>query len=239
VRAVRTRVNSFVSFASRRVLHAAELFIIVAGQCETLSPSRDQPAEDLSLEDDGVTSIHDGTHFSPRFYSLAHNIQNLSPRPRKGSQTHSLREPFLVMDSHFMCGQKLLWTLLPLWKNYWREERNNENRGRRNASRNCEILSESNWRNSPNSDLIPDQLPRVSHRRAVGPGDVFGEIAFFTEVSQHEGVRSTSVCRVLTIPRADYHAVAATFPIGSRSVLDNILVRAQQACSALISVSAR
>ena len=83
VRAVRTRVNSFVSFASRRVLHAAELFIIVAGQCETLSPSRDQPAEDLSLEDDGVTSIHDGTHFSPRFYSLAHNIQNLSPRLEK------------------------------------------------------------------------------------------------------------------------------------------------------------
>lgn len=54
-------------------------------------------------------------------------------------------------------------------------------------------------------------------------------MAFFTEVSQHESVRSISVCRMLTIPRAAYHSVASHFPIGSRRVLENLLVKAQQA----------
>ena len=53
-------------------------------------------------------------------------------------------------------------------------------------------------------------------------------MAFFTEVTQHEGIRSTSVCRVLTIPRAGYNTIAQTFPIGSRNVLDNLLAKAQQ-----------
>ena len=57
---------------------------------------------------------------------------------------------------------------------------------------------------------------------------MFGEVAFFTEVTQHEGIRSTSVCRVLTIPRAGYNTIAQTFPIGSRNVLDNLLAKAQQ-----------
>ena len=67
------------------------------------------------------------------------------------------------------------------------------------------------------------------HRRTLTAGDVFGEVAFFTEVTQHEGIRSTTVCRVLTIPRSAYTIVAQTFPIGSRSVLDNLLAKAQQA----------
>ncbi len=60
---------------------------------------------------------------------------------------------------------------------------------------------------------------------------MFGEVAFFTEVTQHEGIRSTSVCRVLTIPRAGYNTIAQTFPIGSRNVLDNLLAKAQQVMS--------
>ena len=70
-------------------------------------------------------------------------------------------------------------------------------------------------------------------RRTLTAGDVFGEVAFFTEVTQHEGIRSTSVCRVLTIPRTAYTTIAQTFPIGSRSVLDNLLARAQQARTVL------
>ncbi len=66
-------------------------------------------------------------------------------------------------------------------------------------------------------------------RRTLTAGDVFGEVAFFTEVTQHEGIRSTTVCRVLTIPRSAYATIAQTFPIGSRSVLDNLLAKAQQA----------
>ncbi len=65
-------------------------------------------------------------------------------------------------------------------------------------------------------------------RRFLGPGAVFGEVAFFTEVSQHEGVRSTTVCRVLTIPRDAYQAMTAAFPIGARSVLENLRTRTQE-----------
>ena len=65
--------------------------------------------------------------------------------------------------------------------------------------------------------------------RVIDPGEAFGEVAFFTEVSQHDSVRSISVCRVLTIPRAAYHSVASHFPIGSRRVLENLLVKTQQA----------
>lgn len=65
-------------------------------------------------------------------------------------------------------------------------------------------------------------------RRTLTAGDVFGEVAFFTEVTQHEGIRSTTVCRVLTIPRAGYTTIAQSFPIGARNVLDNLLAKAQQ-----------
>ncbi len=65
----------------------------------------------------------------------------------------------------------------------------------------------------------------------MAAGEVFGEVAFFTEVTQHEGIRSTSVCRVLTIPRAGYNTIAQTFPIGSRNVLDNLQAKAQQVMS--------
>ena len=76
-----------------------------------------------------------------------------------------------------------------------------------------------------------------ARRRTLTAGEVFGEVAFFTEVTQHEGIRSTSVCRVLTIPRAGYNTIAQTFPIGSRNVLDNLLAKAQQvmSCQACIA----
>ena len=45
---------------------------------------------------------------------------------------------------------------------------------------------------------------------------------------QLETVRSISVCRVLVVPRAAYEQVAAAFPIGARTVLTNLLSRAQE-----------
>jgi hypothetical protein len=62
----------------------------------------------------------------------------------------------------------------------------------------------------------------------VSAGELFGEIAFFTEVPQLECVKAATVVRVLTIPRAAYNGTAAAFPLGSRSVLDNLRVKAQQ-----------
>ncbi len=41
-------------------------------------------------------------------------------------------------------------------------------------------------------------------------------------------MRSISVCRVLVVPRAAYEQVAAAFPIGARTVLTNLLSRAQE-----------
>lgn len=57
---------------------------------------------------------------------------------------------------------------------------------------------------------------------------MFGEIAFFTEVPQLEGVRACSVARVLTVPRNAYNGTAEAFPLGARSLLENLRIRAQQ-----------
>ena len=41
-------------------------------------------------------------------------------------------------------------------------------------------------------------------------------------------MRSVSVCRVLVVPRGAYDQVSAAFPIGARTVLTNLLARAQE-----------
>jgi hypothetical protein len=43
-----------------------------------------------------------------------------------------------------------------------------------------------------------------------------------------QSVRTTGLCRVLVIPRALYHALAADFRSSTRAVLDNLLARAEQ-----------
>lgn len=57
---------------------------------------------------------------------------------------------------------------------------------------------------------------------------MFGEVAYFTEVPQMESVVSLSVCRILAIPRARYEALCQDFPIGARTVLENLKRQAQQ-----------
>lgn len=39
----------------------------------------------------------------------------------------------------------------------------------------------------------------------MSEGELFGEIAFFAEVPQLEGVRAATVVRILTIPHAAYN----------------------------------
>jgi hypothetical protein len=41
-------------------------------------------------------------------------------------------------------------------------------------------------------------------------------------------VRTVSVCRILVVPRSAYNTIAAAFPIGARTVLTNLLARAQE-----------
>lgn len=63
-------------------------------------------------------------------------------------------------------------------------------------------------------------------RKELGPGDVFGEIAFFTEVAQMEAVRTISTCRILVVTRDRFDSVAAAFPLSARAVLSSL----QQHC---------
>ena len=51
---------------------------------------------------------------------------------------------------------------------------------------------------------------------------MFGEVAFFTEIPQIESVHSLTMSKVLTVGRAAYTAVANSFPIGARTVLENL-----------------
>lgn len=62
--------------------------------------------------------------------------------------------------------------------------------------------------------------------RCVEAGELFGEVAFFTEVPQMVGVRAVEVTRVLTITRPAYDGAAAAFPLGARAVLENLRQKA-------------
>lgn len=48
---------------------------------------------------------------------------------------------------------------------------------------------------------------------------------------QLEGVRAAAVTRVLTVTRAAYVSIADAFPLGARSVLQNLRTRTQQVWS--------
>eukprot|EP00884_Botryococcus_braunii_P021334 jgi/Botrbrau1/7885/Bobra.9_2s0059.2 len=78
--------------------------------------------------------------------------------------------------------------------------------------------------------LAPDgnKSVHLGERAILTEGDVFGEVAYFTEVPQMESVVSMSVCRILAIPRARYETLCQDFPIGARTVLENLKRQAQQ-----------
>ncbi|GAX74508.1 hypothetical protein CEUSTIGMA_g1957.t1 [Chlamydomonas eustigma] len=54
--------------------------------------------------------------------------------------------------------------------------------------------------------------------RKVGPGELLGEAAFFTEVPQLDAISSSTVCRVLVISRAAYQSLERAFPVACRNV---------------------
>eukprot|EP00878_Enallax_costatus_P011541 GHUV01012048.1.p1 GENE.GHUV01012048.1~~GHUV01012048.1.p1 ORF type:complete len:746 (+),score=322.29 GHUV01012048.1:330-2567(+) len=65
----------------------------------------------------------------------------------------------------------------------------------------------------------------------LGPGDVIGEVAFFTEVPQLELIRSLTVCRVLVVPRPAFVALASDFPHSCTSMLEALQKNAEQVVS--------
>lgn len=59
-------------------------------------------------------------------------------------------------------------------------------------------------------------------------GRLFGEVAFFTEVPQLVGVRASEITRILTIARPAYDGAITGFPLGARSILENLRDRAEE-----------
>ncbi|GBF99926.1 hypothetical protein Rsub_12619 [Raphidocelis subcapitata] len=65
--------------------------------------------------------------------------------------------------------------------------------------------------------------------RLLGPGEPLAEGAFFTETPAMVTIRTTSVCRVLSLGRTAYAALAAAFPLSTQTLLGNLLEAAQEA----------
>jgi CRP-like cAMP-binding protein len=74
----------------------------------------------------------------------------------------------------------------------------------------------------------PNRSVRLGVRRHLGAGDPVGEVSFFTDVPHCGTARTATVSRVLVIPRAAWERVSADFPLGTRTVLDNLRGRAQE-----------
>ncbi|KIY97805.1 hypothetical protein MNEG_10157 [Monoraphidium neglectum] len=64
--------------------------------------------------------------------------------------------------------------------------------------------------------------------RVLAPGDPLAEMAFFTETANLQAVRTACVCRVLSLSRTAYLALAAAFPISAERVLGNLLEAAEE-----------
>jgi len=69
--------------------------------------------------------------------------------------------------------------------------------------------------------------PSTTGRRILRAGDLFGELAFFTEEAQAEVVTSLEVCRVVVIPRGGLAATLRAFPAAARMLLGNLLSHAE------------
>ncbi|KAI8469642.1 MAG: hypothetical protein J3K34DRAFT_276757 [Monoraphidium minutum] len=63
--------------------------------------------------------------------------------------------------------------------------------------------------------------------RSLEAGDPLAEMAFFTEAANLQAVRTVSVCRVLSLSRTAYMALAAAFPLSAERILANLLDAAQ------------
>ena len=65
-------------------------------------------------------------------------------------------------------------------------------------------------------------------RRVLRAGDLFGELAFFTEEAQAEVVTSREVTRIMVIPRGGLASTLRAFPAAARTLLGNLLSHAEE-----------
>ena len=77
------------------------------------------------------------------------------------------------------------------------------------------------------ADSLDAAINSTPGRRVLRAGDLFGELAFFTEEAQAEVVTSLDVCRVMVIPRGGLASTLRAFPAAARAVLGNLLSHAE------------
>ncbi|KAG7347954.1 ankyrin repeat domain protein [Nitzschia inconspicua] len=64
--------------------------------------------------------------------------------------------------------------------------------------------------------------------RETNAGDFLNDIAFFTETPSSETIRTTSVCKTLTMPKSVYKAIVSDHMGSVQVVLQNLLAKAQK-----------
>ena len=57
----------------------------------------------------------------------------------------------------------------------------------------------------------------------LGESASFGEASFFTEMASRSSVMSRGITRVMCLPRAKYHDLAAAHPMDNKQVVDNLM----------------
>jgi len=75
---------------------------------------------------------------------------------------------------------------------------------------------------------VADSSAARRPRRVLAPGQLVGEVAFFTGACSLESVTAaTPACRLLVVSRPAYDGVARTHPLAARLVLENLRRRAE------------
>ncbi|KAK9810819.1 hypothetical protein WJX73_009788 [Symbiochloris irregularis] len=81
--------------------------------------------------------------------------------------------------------------------------------------------------------LVGDDNKSVhdGQKSRLGPGEMVGGVAFFTEVPQMESVHSLTTCKILVVPRHRYDQLVSSFPLSARAVLLNLQRQCEQAAA--------
>lgn len=78
---------------------------------------------------------------------------------------------------------------------------------------------------SPNND---SQVPRMKDAEDLQSGEFINDVSFFTESQQSHTVRSLTVCKTLTISRANFKIVAQEHPGSVAKILNNLLIKVKK-----------
>ena len=99
--------------------------------------------------------------------------------------------------------------------------------GLKSSNSSSTSLATTSMASADSIDSINATNNNTSGRRILKAGDLFGELAFFTEEAQAEVVTSLDVCRVMVIPRGGLDSCLRAFPAAARVLLSNLLSHAE------------